>query len=212
METKSKTKTRLLLLALPALLLGGCAVMDQTTGVASIPCTYRFKMLTRPDDQSRVEAAIRSAALGGLVTKSGTVSYPEYRFRVARMADLDRLHPALLYGGGGRLFAGPRRQALNVKSAGFEMTLDSIDVSASAVTTVTFRVKPGSRLYYKDAAGNELDITARVDRSGRVVLPIALREGQKHIYARAVKDRVTRYIRINIFTNQIQDISQREYR
>ena len=91
------------------------------------------------------------------------------------------------------------------------MTFDSTDVSASATTLVTFNVKPGSRLYYKAPGGVEVDITAKVDKKGQVVLPITVKEGQKHLYARAMKDNVTRFIRINIFDNQVQDITKRDY-
>ncbi len=201
----------LILLGL-AVLAGGCASFRADTGVPSIPCTYRFKMLTRPEDQSRVDQAIRSVALGGVVSKTGTVTFPEYRFRVARMADLDRLHPQLIFLNPGSLIASRRQQALNVRGAGVEVMLDSTDVSAQATTTVSFTVKPGSRLYYKDQNGNEQDITSQVGPNGKVAFPIQLREGQKYVYARAVKDRVNRYIRVNIFTNQLQDITQGEYR
>jgi hypothetical protein len=202
----------LLLATLGALLLAGCASLNSDTGISSVPCTYRFKMLTRPEDQARVENAIRSVALGGLVTKTGTVTYPEYKFRVSRLADLDTLHPKLIYNNSGNPISSMRRQVLNAKTAGVEVSFDSTDLSGSAVTYVTFHVKPGSRLYYKDPGMAEEDITAKVDKTGKVVFPVALKEGQKYIYARAIKDRVERYIRINIFTSQAQDIKASEYR
>lgn len=206
-------KGSLFLLSLLLLLTSGCAsLLNRDTGIASVPCCYRFKMLTRPEDQSRVELAIRSVALGGMVNKSGTVTFPEYRFRVAKLSDLDTLHPKLMFTNPNAWLANDRRQALNVRSAGVDLSFDSTDLSATATTSVTFFVKPGSRLYYKDAQGNEQDITARVGKSGKVNLNIPLREGQKYVYARAVRDRVTRYIRINIFTNHVQDIKQSSYR
>ncbi|HRR34641.1 MAG TPA: hypothetical protein P5026_11110 [Kiritimatiellia bacterium] len=195
-------------LAVALLLSAGCATSRNVT--AAIPCTYRFKMLTRPADQERVDRAIRAVAAGP-VTKSGTVTYPEYRFHVARLADLDRLNPELLYDNPDAWLASSRRQVLNLRAAGVDFTFDSTDVSASAAITVTFHVKPGSRLYYKHPGGVESDITAKVDKQGKVTLPTSIKEGQKFIYARAVKDNVTRYIRINIFNNDVQDISKNEY-
>jgi hypothetical protein len=189
----------------------GCANFGAPrSATAAIPCTYRFKMLSRPTDQERVERAIRAVAAGP-VAKSGTVAYPEYRFHVARLADLDRLHPELLFDNPDALLAANRRQALNLRAAGVDFTFDSTDVSASAAITVTFHVKPGSRLYYKHPGGVESDITAKVDKQGKVTLPTSIKEGQKFIYARAVKDNVNRYIRINIFSNDVQDISRSEY-
>ena len=99
-----------------ALALSGCAILKQTPGISPIHCTYRFKMLSRPEDQARVEAAISAVAVGP-VAKSGTVSYPEYRFRVARLADLDKLNPRLLYSSPRALFAGSRDQTINLKAA-----------------------------------------------------------------------------------------------
>jgi uncharacterized protein YceK len=201
----------LLSCVLAAAALSGCGtLMNRPTGVASIPCTYRFKMVSRAEDQSRVEAAIHTVAVGSVV-KGGTPSYPEYRFRVARLADLDTLHPKLLFCNSDALFASGLKQTLNVRSAGVDMTFDSTDVSASATTLITFNVKPGSRLYYKNPGGVESDITAKVDKAGKVNLPVTIKEGQKYIFARAMKDHVVRYIRINIFSSQVQDISKREY-
>jgi hypothetical protein len=167
-------------------------------------------MLTRAEDQARVEAAIHAVAVS-TVTKSGTVSYPEYRFRVARLADLDRLNPQLLYSNPNTLAPASRKQTLNLKTAGVDFTFDSTDVSASATMTVTFNVKPGSRLYFKHPGGVESDITAKVDKHGKVTFPVTIKEGQKHIFARAMKDNVTRYIRINLFTNEVKDVDRREY-
>jgi len=196
---------------LAALCLAGCAsVTTRSAGVGPIPCAYRFKMLTRPADQARVEAAIHTVALG-TVTKSGTVTFPEYRFRVARLADLDTLNPKLLFSQSRSLLSVNREQTLNLRAAVVDATFDSTDVSASATTTITFHVKPGSRLYYKHPGGIESDITAKIGKGGKVCLPTPIKEGQKFIYARAVKDNVTRYIRINIFTNEVQDISKASY-
>ncbi|HNX36211.1 MAG TPA: hypothetical protein PKM57_16420 [Kiritimatiellia bacterium] len=198
-------------LLLATFLLGGCASFSsRSPGVGSIPCTYRFKMLARPADQARVEAAIHAVAVG-TVAKSGTVTFPEYRFRVARLADLDTLNPQLLYSRTDSFLPANRQQTLNLRAAGVDVTFDSTDVSASATTTITFHVKPGSRLYYKNPGGVESDITARVGKNGKVSFPTTIKEGQKFIYARAMKDNVTRYIRINIFTNEVQDISKHSY-
>ncbi len=201
-----------ILIAPLALLLAGCASVfpRATTGTGTIPCTYRFKMLTRPEDRARVEAAINSVAAGP-VTKSGTLSYPEYHFRVARLADLDSLTPKILYKESSPFLAPSRQQALNLRAAGVDFVFDSTDVSASATTTITFSVKPGSRLYYKNPGGVETDITAKVGKNGKVSFPASIQEGQRYLHARAVKDNVTRYIRINIFSNEVRDIPKREY-
>ena len=203
--------TCILTLCLAASFLSGCStLLNRPAGIGSIPCTYRFKMISRPEDQARVEAAIHKAAFGNVV-KTGTVTFPVYHFRVARLADLDQINPRLLYSNPDTFFTDNLKQALNARAAGVDMTFDSTDVSASAKTTVTFNVKPGSRLYYKDSGGVEMDITSKVDKKGKVVFPITIKEGQKYIFARAMKDNVTRFIRINIFDNQVEDITKRDY-
>jgi hypothetical protein len=201
---------RLLTLCCASLLFSGCATLTQPAAVSSIPCIYRFKMISRTEDQARIEAAIHAVAIGP-ITKSGTLAFPEYRFRVTRLADLDKLHPKLLYSNPDALLPSSRKQVLNLKAAGVEVILDSTDVSASAITTVTFSVKPGSRLYFKNPGGTESDITAKVDKNGKVTLPTTIKEGQKFVFARAMKDNVNRYIRINIFTSDVQDVTQRDY-
>lgn len=203
-------------LALPPLCMAavaltcGCASVASRPATPAIPVTLRFKLLTRPDDQTRVENAVQAAATGP-VTKTGTITYPEYRFHVARLSDLDAVLPDMMYAPTASVFSSDRRQALNLRRAGVDLSFDSTDVSASATTTITFNVKPGSRLYHKSPGGVETDITAKVDKNGKVTFPAAIKEGQKFIYARAVKDNVTRYIRINIFTNDVQDIPKRDY-
>ena len=213
----SPTLTTTLRRALPPLCMAaavaltcGCASVASTPATPAIPVTLRFKLLTRPDDQTRVENAVRAIAAGP-VTKTGTVTYPEYRFHVARFTDLDTILPDMMYAPKDSMFSSDRRQALNLRRAGVDLAFDSTDVSASATTTITFNVKPGSRLYHKNPGGVETDITAKVDKNGKVTFPAAIKEGQKYIYARAVKDNVTRYIRINIFTNDVQDIPKRDY-
>jgi len=205
--------TRIIPLSLCLLLAAsGCAVFGKRANdTGSIPCHYRFKMLSRSEDQMRVEAAIQSVAVG-TVTRAGTAAYPEYRFRVARLADLDTLHPKLMFVESASIWSRDRKQALNLKAAEVGAVFDSTDVSASAATTVTLSVKPGSRLYYKMPGGTETEITSRVDRNGQVRFPVSLREGQKFVYVRAVKDNVTRYIRVNLFTNELRDLTKREYR
>ena len=192
---------------LAALLAAGCM---STTGVGPIPCTYRFKGLNRQAEQQKVDHAIRSVASGAVV-KSGTPTYPEYKFSVARLADLDRIHPLLVYRPARMRFASDLEPTLNLRNPIVDLTFDSTDVTASMEVMLTFNVSPGSRLFYKDADGAETEITSRVDAKGRASLPTTIRRNQEFIYARAVKDNVTRYIRINIFTREVSDVSKREY-
>jgi hypothetical protein len=188
----------------------GC-VSSRSPGVGQLACHYRFSDIRRAEDQQRIDAAIRSVALGA-VAKTGTSSYPEYRFTVARAADLDQLQPHLLYrqSAGWRIWAD-RQQTLNVKPPTCEATFESTDIAAAMEIIVTFTIKPGSKLFYHDEGGREVDITPRVDAKGKVTLHTRIAKGQQFIYARALKDNVSRYIKIDVHSQQVGDATAREY-
>jgi len=193
-------------LAVSLALISGCATLNQVPAAKQpIPCAYRFKDITRLEEQARINQLILEQAVPGSVEKKGTPAYPEYHFKVARFAVLDTLHPRLLSLG----LKGS--QTLNLLAPSVAMTFGSTDVKATMTVTVTFSVRPGSKLFYRDVDGKEIDISGRVGPKGKVSLPTKIRKGQEFIYARAAKDAVTRYIRINIFTNEVKDIEKREY-
>lgn len=201
---------RLGLLAAMLLAAAGCA-STRPSGIRQLACHYRFSDVRRAEDQQRIDAAIYAVAVGP-VTRTGTPAYPEYRFTVARAADLDRIQPLLLYRQHTGWFAwSAPQQTLNAKPPTCEAAFESTDIAASLEVIVTFTIKPGSRLYYHDADGREVDVTPRVDAKGKVTLHTRIAKGQQFIFARAVKDNVSRYIKIDVHTQQAGDATAREY-
>jgi len=196
-------------LAVAALVLSaGCASFERP--IEKITCHYRLSDVARKEDQQRVEQAIRSVAVGP-VSKTGSRANFEYHFTVRRLEDLDRIHPQILYKRPKARRRSRRCQTLNVRNPTFSITYDSTDISATMQVSVTFHVKPGSRLFYKPGSGNEMNITSRVDSSGKVVLRTKIKRGQDCILARTVQDEVSRYIRINVHTQEVTDIDEEDY-
>ena len=191
------------------LLATGCATTASPSGLVNVPCTYHFQGLTRVEDQQRVDAAIHAAA-SGVVKKSGPNDAPEYRFPIFHLADLDTLNAEIMYRQREGLF-NSREQTLNMREPRFEIKLDSADAVASLAMSVTFKVVPGSRLYIKDELGHEKDVTDRVNAKGQVTLSAHVGPGQENVYARVMRDRVVRYIRINVSSRQVSDATRREY-
>lgn len=201
---------RLGLLAILLFAAVGCTSTRQS-GVGQLACHYQFRDIRRAEDQQRIDAAIHSVAVGP-VAKTGTPAYPEYRFTVIRAAELDRIQPYLLYRQTPRWFAwSDPQQTLNAKPLTCEAAFESTDIAATLEIVVTFTIKPGSKLLYRDEGGREIDITPRVDAKGKVTLHTRIAKGQQFIYAHAVKDNVSRYIKIDVHSQQVNDATAREY-
>jgi hypothetical protein len=197
-------------LCIGLLLATGCAT-TQHEKIAQISCCYRFKDVRRVEDQLRIDAAIRSVAVSP-PQKTGTPAYPEYRFNVARLSDLDRIQPALVYDNSSKRPWRNRQQTLNAKTPVIDAVFESTDISATMELVVVFSIKPGSKLLYINENRREVDITSRVAKNGHVTLKAHIARGQKYIYARAVKDDVSRYIKIAVHNQQVVDATAREYR
>ena len=203
------TVARLGLFAALLLAAAGCASLRRPD-LPQLACHYRFSDIKRTEDQLRIDAAIHSVAAGPVV-KSGTPAYPDYRFTVVRKADLDRIEPTLLYRQPTGWFWSEPLQTLNPRPPTYEALYESTDIAAALEVIVRFTVKPGSRLLYRDDTGREVDITPRVDASGKVTLRTRIAKGQPFIYARTVKDSVSRYIKIDVHSQQVSDTTAREY-
>ena len=186
----------------------GCASFERP--IEKITCRVRLSDAERKEDQQRVDRAIHSVAVGP-VRKTGSAANVEYHFAVRRLEDLDKIHPQILYKNPTAWRPSRRRQTLNVRTPTFSITYDSTDISATMQVSVTFHVKPGSQLFYRPQGGDEMNITSRVDSSGKVVLRTKIKRGQKYILARTVQDEVSRYIRINVHTQEVTDIGGEDY-
>ncbi|MBL0702246.1 MAG: hypothetical protein JJV91_02060 [Desulfosarcina sp.] len=203
-----KKVPRVVLMVYALGLMVGCTSVQQD--VTDISCRYQFRDIDREEDQKRVEKAVRSVAKGEVV-KTGKNTDPKYQFTVAKLKDLGRIHPRILYKNPTAQKPSELRQTLNARNPRFDITYDSTDISASMDIIITFSVKPSSQLFYKDQGGSEIDITSRVDRYGEIILKTKIKKGQEFIFARTVLDNVIRYIKINIYNQIVTDIDQTVY-
>jgi sulfatase modifying factor 1 len=89
--------------------------------------------------------------------------------------------------------------------------LQTVELRAGIVTTVTFRVTPAkAKLYYvRDAAKGEEAVP--VDANGNVSLTVRLVWGQRYIYARTQLLEVKRWIKVDAFDGTVTDVPEDEY-
>lgn len=203
---RSLTVSAALLLALGYL--AGCATPNQP--VTNIPCRYEVLNVDREVDIDRIDRAIRSVAIDG-VRKTGDSDRTIYEFRVASLSDINRIHPQILFKDAEASAPEDKGQTLSFRDAAFEITYYSAQLSASMEVIVRFDVLPDSQLFYKEN-GVEKEITSQVDEAGNVELRTKIRPDQKYIYARTVLGEVQRYIRIDVFSQEVSDIDADDYR
>jgi hypothetical protein len=196
-------------IAVSILILGATGCVSVHREIENINCLYSFKDIDREEDQIRIEKAIRSVAVEPAI-KTGTDSSPKYSFTVKKLASLDKIHPQILYK---NPTAKPKDlcQTLNAHNPNFAITYESTDIAASIEVIVRFGIKPGAQLFFKDQGGVEKDITSQVGHDGSVTLRTKIKQEQKYIFARTVLDEVTRYIKIDVYSQEVSDIDKKEY-
>lgn len=206
------TPSRLLRLvaaiALAAPILIGCTYSEP---IGAIDCRLEFQNLDTDARRMRVKRIIEAHAVPGTLSARNTSRGYVCDFRVSDFEQLDKMHPKLTYVWESTWFSKRRRRVLSRGMPTFAMAYEATDLAGAVETVVRFRVTPGARLYYKPEGEPEVEITDRVDASGRVRLPVQLRPGQTWIYARSRLGGVEKFIRVNVFTGEMQEIEQRDY-
>ena len=179
--------------------------------VRDIDCRYKFRSVERQEDRDRVDRIIKRAAKGAV--RKEVKDSPEdfdYIFRVDTLDVLDEMHGPLLYEDP-TAKASRLKQVFNARDPKFEITYASIDIRALLEVVVSFQITPGARLFYKPQGESERDISAIVDAEGRVSLRTKIRPRQTYIYARTVSENVERFIRINVYSQEVEDINKEDY-
>jgi len=207
---------RLLLLALAAAL-GGCVTPTAPpTPLEDVQCVYRFRNVERQSERDRIGQLMIAAAREGKVVKRGTDADPTYEFVAHDLRSLDWLHGQILaMRDTGRGAPADARDAgarvFEARNAVFQIDYSTIGIGASLQVVLRFKVTPGSKLYYKPQGDAEQDITELTDAGGNVELRTNIREGQRYLYGRTVSGQVERFIRVNVYTQQVEDIPRSEY-
>lgn len=92
-----------------------------------------------------------------------------------------------------------------------EASYRTADIRAGIDTMLSFKVTRGARLYYVPAPGqNEQEVKVHAD--GTVSFHMRIARGQDAVYARTELGVVRRYIRVDVFSGDVTDVTEEEYR
>lgn len=181
--------------------------------IENIAVSYRFTNLDKPDERARVYAIARSIAVPDTLLPKEVPTTPDFelQFVVPRLALLDAAHDRLLFASqlGGR--TEDRTQVFNVREPKLSIRYETLSIAGGIELIVRFKVTPGAHLFYKPQGGNLVDITGQVSKTGDVSFTTRINRGQEFFYAEAVSGGVAKWLKINVFTQQVQEITQREF-
>ncbi len=203
-----------------AAFLAGCASTPPRakSTLGAVKCHYSFAYIDRKEEQDRVLKLVTQYAVPGTVAVEPPSSYAAKRspngfdvsFQITNLANLNDLHEKLLFPEGASR-GGKDSQAFNAHDPELFYAYDSVTLGGQVDMVVNFQVTPGARLLYKPQGQPERDITDRVAADGSVNLATNLHKDETYIYARTIAGNVERFIRINIFTRQVESISRDQY-
>lgn len=208
-----KKRLNLIVAGIIVLIWSGCAGFRAKSKpldkIEPIRCHFTFKNITQEDDQIRIDNVINRFAVDD-VKKTGPASSPDYVFSVPNLDVLNKLHPQIAYTKAGKKKVP--QQVFTDRNAFFSVEYSMLDLAASLEVTVTFHITPGADLFLKiEEKQPEENITDKVDATGKVRLKTKIHKGQEFIYARTIADNVERYIKINIYSQAVENITKEEY-
>lgn len=192
-----------------ALLAPGCSGYKEPLG--ALDCRLEFRNLRDEARRDRVQRIISAHAIPGTLRTRNSSGGMICEFRVSEFSKLDEMHPKIAYEWQSTWFSRKRNRVFNRGTPSFAMAYETSDLAARVDTVVRFQITPGARLYYKPEGRPEIEITDRVNSRGDVALPVEIRPGQSWIYARSDLGGVERFIRINVYTGEMEEIRRREY-
>jgi hypothetical protein len=181
--------------------------------IENIAVSFRFTNVDKPDERERVYRVAKSIAITDTLDPKDVPATPDFelRFVVPRLAALDDAHGRILFipQAGGK--AGDISQIFNPREPKFSIRYDTINIGGGIEVIVRFKVTPGAQLFYKPQGGALLDITSQVSDTGNVSFTTRLSRGQEYFYAKAISGPVTKWLKINVFSQQVQEITQSEF-
>ncbi|HEX8910905.1 MAG TPA: hypothetical protein VF796_01000 [Humisphaera sp.] len=201
--------------AAAAALAGGCrsAAPRPPAYVENAAVTYHFTNVENPADRERVYRIARSVALPDTLDPKDVPDKPDFdlRFVVPRLSALDTAHELILFVPKPGAAGDAPAQAFNPRGPAFAIGYDTVSIGAGIDVTVRFKVTPGARLFYRAQGGEPIDVTKQVSETGIATIPARINRGQEFFYAKAISGGVTKWLKINIFTQQVQEITQAEF-
>ncbi len=189
----------------------GCQ-SPQSTPVQNIRCQLSFSSVDRPADRKRIgELLARYAVPGSLNPPAAAVPQSSdfvYTMSVPRLGVLDDIHAQLLMDSS---TSADARQVFNSREPAFKINFDAAAIAGEMQVILRLRTTPGAKLFYKPQDAAEQDLTSKVQPTGLVEFRTNIHRGQDFIYARTVSGQVERFIRINVFSQQVEEIDPRQY-
>jgi hypothetical protein len=208
---------RFLLPALVFACMGGCAVKHEMEKIEDIYCTLSFHFVEKAEEKEHIFEVIKKHA-----TPQGDEALPykarqtgpdafECTFRVKNLDVLDALHTDLKFKKDPKSKEGWVR-IVQESEQRFAMRYDSAWLTGKIKVELTFRISPpGARLFYRDEEGAEHEITDKVSPEGAVKLYVKIRRNQDYFYAKIVSGQLKRFIKVNIYTQEVSEITREEY-
>ncbi len=208
---------KLLLFAVMCTCMGGCAVKHEMKKIEDIYCTLSFHFVEKAEEKEHILDAIKKHATpqGGeaqpyRVKQTGPDAF-ECTFRVKNLDVLDALHTDLKFKKDPKGKEG-WMMIVQESEPRFAMRYDSAWLTGKIKVELTFRISPpGARLFYRDEEGKEHEITDRVSSEGVVKLYVKIRRDQDYFYAKTVSGQLERFIKVNIYTQEVSEITREEY-
>ena len=188
----------------------GCHERPQITGhVEEISCTATFKTISQADERQRIYRVVEDYAERNSIDPSDVPNGDQFtlRFKVPDMKTMDEIDAHLRFVDTNDVI----QQVMNASNATLSIDYDTITLTGGIKVSVTFKVDPGARLYYKPQGGREQDITDSVSPTGDVEYLATIAKGQDYIFARANSGGVDKYIKIDIHSGAIYQITKAEY-
>jgi hypothetical protein len=196
-------------------LLTGCATEKKLppSYVQDIAVSYQFTNVDKPDERERVYLIAKSVAKPDTLVPKDIPTTPnfELKFVVHRLSSLDEAHSRILFVPATGSRSGEVAQTFNPRDPKFSIRYDTLNIGGGIEVIVRFRVTPGAQLFYKPQGGALVDITHQVGETGNVAVATRINRGQEYFYAKAISGGVTKWMKINIFSQQVQEITQSEF-
>jgi hypothetical protein len=190
--------------------LTGCRSTPQITGhVEEIACTATFKTIESADERQRIYDVVRSYAERDSVVPAevpGTSVFT-LQFKVPDLKTMDDIDAHVRKIDRNDVI----QQVLNGSGAMFSVNYDTITLTGTIKVSLTFKVDPGARLYIKPQGGREEEITSSVTPTGDVEYMATIGKGQDFLYARANVGGVDKYIKIDVHSGALYQITKAEY-
>ena len=188
-----------------ALLLGGAASASAQN--EKVNCRFKFRHADSEAVQGRIQQTIGEFAKGK-IEKSGVPANTEYLFTVENMQAARELHQKLM-------FETSQNGSATVQVFNAEINLEidyaALSLEATLELTARFKVSPGAQLFLRNPDRTERDVTELVTGNGFVTVPVKLYKGQEFIYARTRSDRVEKFMKIDVYSQDVRHITRDEY-